>query len=211
MTKGLTTDQHAELAGRIRAAEARTGGEIFCVVARSSDSYFFPAACALALGVCVASLPVAFWLDRSWLSVSHLGVALAQLAAFASGLAVIAVAPGLRILLVPRSIRYRRAHANAVRQFLARNVHRTAGRTGLLIFVSLTERYAEIVADAAIDDKVAQAEWNKLVAGITGAAAAGRLHEGLCQAIDRAGDLLAAHFPRGEGDRNELPDHVVEI
>lgn len=211
MTKGLTSDQHAELAARIRAAEARTGGEIFCVVAQSSDSYFFPAACALALGVCVASLPMAFWLDRSWLPLSHLGFALAQLAAFASGLAIIALAPASSILLVPRNIRYRRAHANAVRQFLSHNVHRTAGRTGLLIFVSLAERYAEIVADAAIDDKVAQVEWNELVAGITTSAAAGRLHEGLGEAIDRAGALLATHFPRDEGDRNELPDHVVEI
>jgi len=207
----LTPEQHDSLAGRIRAAEARTSGEIYCVVARASDSYLYPAACMLAVGILVVSLPVAWWLDRSWLPVSHLLFGAAEIAAFLTGLLALWFAPGLRIRLVPHRLRYRRAHDNALKQFLAHNIHLTEQRTGVLIFVSLSERYAEVVADAGINARVSQDEWNGIVAVLTASAGSGRLVDGLAEAIDAAGTLLAAHFPGGTGNPNELEDHVVEI
>lgn len=211
MTQTLTPQEHRALSDRIKAAEARTTGEIYCVVARASDGYFYPAAFMLALGTIVMSLPVAFWLDRSWLAPSHLVFVLAQAAALASALLLLRAMPRLRILLVPRRLRYRRAHFNAVNQFLAHNIHMTERRTGVLIFVSLAERYAEIVADAGINATVGQEEWNGIVARLTAAAAAGRLAEGLGDAIDRTGALLEGAFPGGVRNPNELDDHVVEI
>lgn len=211
MVQTLTPQEHKALAERIRAAEARTTGEIYCVVARISDDYTFPAAFMLALGVVLVSLPVALWLDRSWIHLSHLAFVAAQAAALASALLVVWLSPRLRIRFVPRPLRYRRAHANAVRQFLAHNIHLTENRTGILIFVSLTERYAEIVADSGINAHVDQAEWNEIVARITAAASASRLVEGLADAIDRTGALLSRSFPEGVKNPNELPDRVVEI
>lgn len=211
MTGALTPQQHQTLADRIRTAETRTSGEIYCVVARVSDGYFHAAAFTLALGIGLAGLPVALWLDRSWLSVPHLAFVATQAAAYAASLLLLIVFPRLRIRFVPRRLRYARAHDNAVRQFLAHNIHRTERRTGVLIFVSLAERYAEVVADAGIDGKVGQAEWDGVVERIVAAAAADRLYEGLADAIDRSATLLAEHFPGGDDDPNELADHVVEI
>lgn len=211
MSRSLTPHDHRALSERIKAAEAITRGEIYCVVARSSDGYVFPAAFMLAVGVMLASLAVAVWLDRSWFAVSHLAFALCEAAALAAALLVLRLVPGLAIRLTPRGLRYRRAHDNAMRQFLAHNVHLTEKRTGILIFVSLAERYATVVADAGISDKVAQEEWDAIVGRIVAAAKAGRLSEGLADAIDRSGLLLAAHFPGGVSNPNELDDHVVEI
>lgn len=210
-TAALAPQDHQALADRIRAAEALTRGEIYCVVARSSERYFFPAAFMLAVGVLVAGVAVAPWLDRSWIVVGHLGFVLSQIAALAAALLVLRAVPGLAIRLTPRGLRYRRAHDNAVRQFLAHNVHLTEKRTGILIFVSLAERYATVIADAGISGKVPQAEWDAIVARITAAARAGRLTEGLADAIDKAGAVLAGHFPGGVSNPNELDDHVVEI
>ena len=210
MTRPLSSDEHAALAERIRAAEARTSGEIYCVVAQRSDDYLHPAALMLAVGALLAGLVAAFVLDRLWLSVPHVVLVAAQLAALAAGLAAIKLRPGLRLWLVPSRLRYRRAHDNAARQFLAHNVHLTAARTGILIFVSLAERYAEVVADAGIDAKVGREAWDGIIEGLVGKAADDRLAEGLAEAIARAGELLAKHFP-GESDPNELEDHVVEI
>lgn len=211
MARPLTPQEHQALADRIRAAEARTSGEIYCVVARASDGYFHPAAFLLAAGMLAIGIAVAWWLDRSWLGPSHLTFAAAQATAFVAALAVLRAAPRLRLRMVSRRLRFRRAHDNAVRQFLAHNVHMTERRTGILIFVSLAERYVEVVADAGINGKVGQEEWNGIVARLTAAAAAGRLAEGLGDAIDRAGALLAGHFPGGVRNPNELDDHVVEI
>ncbi len=211
MSLSLTQQDHQALSGRIKAAEATTRGEIYCVVARASDGYFFPAGFMLAVGVVLASLAAALWLDRSWLHVSHLAFALCQAAALALALLVLRLVPGLGLRLTPRGLRYRRAHDNAMRQFLAHNVHLTERRTGILIFVSLAERYATVIADAGIGEKVTQAEWDAIVARIVAAARAGRLTEGLADAIDRSGHLLSQHFPGGVANPNELDDHVVEI
>ena len=119
--------------------------------------------------------------------------------------------PSLRIRLVSKRMRYRRAHENAVRQFLARNIHLTKARTGVLVFVSLAERYAEIVADEGIDAKVPQEAWNGIVARLLEDARAGRLTEGYETAIAAVGALLAEHFPRRADDANELDAHLVEI
>lgn len=207
----VTSEDHEQIAAAIRDAESRTSGEIYCVVARSSDSYFFPAAFALSVAILLLSFGAALFLHFWWFSMQiHVFVG-AQLLALASALAVIWLFPALRIHLVPRYLQYRRAHANAAKQFLARNVHITSARTGVLIFVSLGERYAEIVADSGINQRVEQENWNAIVTDLIEHAREKRLTEGFLGAIASVGGLLETHFPIREGDKNELPDHLVEI
>jgi putative membrane protein len=81
----------------------------------------------------------------------------------------------------------------------------------VLIYVALADRRVEIVADANIDNKVNQNNWDELAREVAAAAHAERLADGLISAIDRAGQLLAQHFPAGDANPNELPDRVVEI
>ena len=90
------------------------------------------------------------------------------------------------MIFVPRRLRYRRAHDNALKQFLARNVHITTARTGVLIFVSLAERYAEVVADSGINAKVPQETWNDIVADLVAHAQPGPPRRRLCRG-DRCG------------------------
>ena len=77
--------------------------------------------------------------------------------------------------------------------------------------MSLAERYAEIVADAGINDRVPQERWNEMVAVLIDEAAAGRLANGLERTIEAVGMLLAAEFPPDSLNENELDDHVAEI
>lgn len=203
--------EHARIAEAIRAAEEGTSGEIYCVVARRSDGYFFSAALVVTVSILAISLAVAYAIEAWWLTMRLPVFVIAQLLAFAAALALIYALPGLRIRLAPRRWQYIRAHDNAVKQFLARNVHLTAERTGVLIFVSLAERYAEIVADAGIAGKVPQDMWDSIVAGLIDDARHDRLGDGFVAAVGSVGALLAEHFPARPGDVNELDDHLVEI
>jgi putative membrane protein len=207
----MTEEEHVRIAEAIRAAEANTAGEIYCVVAQRSDGYFFSAAMALTVSILVISLAVAFVMETWWLTMRLPVFVSAQLLALAAALALVYVLPGLRIRLAPRRWQYMRAHDNALKQFLARNVHLTAERTGVLIFVSLAERYAEIVADAGINAKVPQDMWDSIVAGLIDDAKNAKLADGFVTAVAAVGALLAEHFPVGGGDVNELDDHLVEI
>ena len=210
-TRSISPQDHARIADAIRAAELETDGEIYCVVARQSESYFFAAAYTTAIGMLIASLAVAWALDAWWFSIRLPYFVLTQMLAFGCVLAILWLLPGLRIHLVPKRQRYQAAHANAARQFLARNVHLTAARTGVLIFVSLAERYAEVVADSGIDGRVGQHVWDGVVRELTAHAGDDRLADGFVKAIGAVGAVLAEHFPVSEGDVNELDDHLVEI
>lgn len=202
---------HDRISQAIRDAEAKTSGEIYCVLARSSSSYFFPSAFAIAVAMLLISAVLVWVLDWRWYTVDAFHLVISQMFAFAAALLVLWWMPWLRIHLVPKRVRYERAHENAVKQFLARNIHLTEARTGVLIFVSLAERYAEVVADSGINAKVEQARWNTIVAGLTAAAGEQQLTEGFVGAVDSVGELLSAHFPWQAGDKNELDDHLVEI
>jgi putative membrane protein len=210
-TRILSAQEHDRVAAAIRAAEARTSGEIICVLARRSDSYFYPAAFAVMIAMLVISAIAAIVIERLWIDITLFLFAGAQALATFSALVVIWLWPRLRIHLVPRAVRYRRAHHNAVTQFLGRNIHVTENRTGVLVFLSLAERYAEVVADAAISADVPQARWDEIVGDLTGHAARGEIALGFEGAVAAAGEILAAGFPVGRGDTNELDDHLVEI
>ena len=81
----------------------------------------------------------------------------------------------------------------------------------MLIFVSLAERYAVVLADSGIDARVGQHVWDGVVRDLTGHAARDRLADGFVQAVEAVGTVLAEHFPVTPGDVNELDDHLVEI
>ena len=118
----------------------------------------------LTLAMLAVALVIAWVLDWRWVVPRLPWFVGAQILAYACGLAVLAAFPAVALALVPRRTKYRQAHDNAMRQFLARNVHLTSARTGVLLFVSMAERYAEVVADAGIDANVAQETWDGVVA-----------------------------------------------
>jgi putative membrane protein len=207
----ISPQDHEAVSKAIHAAEAETDGEIYAVLARRSDDYFSSAGFAVSLTAIFGAVLIAFVLHHYWYQVDGRTFALALAAAYLCVLAVLWFVPDLRLWLVTRRTQYRRAHQNAQSQFLARNIHVTKRRTGVLLFVSLVERYAEVVADEAIDMRVGQEEWDGIVATLIEHAKKGRLAEGYLIAIGKAGLLLKEHFPKTHGDTNELDDHLVEL
>lgn len=207
----LSEGDHARIADAIRTAEAKTSGEIYCILCRQSDDYFQAAGFTLAVALLICGVAAAWIAHFWWFVLDARFFSLALAGAFVVGLAALALWPALRIRFVPKSIRYRRAHRHAMAQFLSHGLGQTRDRTGVLLFVSMVERYATVIADEGIDAKVDQEDWNATVATMTDAAARGDLASGFVAAVGKAGALLAAHFPPRADDTNELPDRVVEL
>jgi putative membrane protein len=206
VTKRLTPEEHRRVAEAIRVAEARTSGEIFVVVASSSGDYRMLPLLWAALAALIGGFVTAAMMP----GISAGSLAFGQGIAFAAAAALVSV-PSWRMYFVPRTTRISACEARARTQFLAHDLHGTEGRTGVLIFVSLAERYAEVLADTAIDAKAPDDFWRKIVDALTAKIGAGRLADALVDAVDSCGAALAEHFPRRVDDRNELPDKVVEI
>jgi putative membrane protein len=117
----------------------------------------------------------------------------------------------VRMFFTPGVVKSRRVRRRAVRYFKVGAERRTSGRTGILIYLSLTERRAEIVADEAIHSKVDPGLWGEAMVDMLGHVRDGQIAEGMTAAVRDVGAILADHFPRAENDTNELPDRVIEI
>jgi putative membrane protein len=201
----FSSDEEARISDAIGQAERTTSGEIVVVVAARSDSYLYvpPLIAALASLLVPWVLIVATHLDVQ-------SIYLAQLGSFLILTALLLPMP-VRTALVPLHIKRLHAHQRAVEQFLVQNLHTTAGQTGVLIFVSVAERYVEILADTAIDAAVPAGTWTSIVKELTAAIAKDRAADGLVAAIETAGGHLARQFPPGTRNPNELPDHLIVL
>lgn len=101
------------------------------------------------------------------------------------------------------------AVAAAQEQFHKLHMDATSERNGILFFIAPRSRSFAIIGDAGIHAKCGDAFWQELAGMMSAAFKAGQLTEGLVATLQRAGQLLAEHFPRREDDRNELPDDIV--
>ena len=126
-------------------------------------------------------------------------------------LAVLLCQPRVRVALAPRAARRAIAHRMAMEQFMIRGIGRKKDRTGVLIFVSLAERYARIIADQGIAVRVPQSEWQGAIDALIAHMSGGRIADGFIAAIEACGEVLASHFPRSETSRDELPDRIYVI
>jgi putative membrane protein len=200
----FTKDDHKTVAAAIHEVEKKTCGQIVCVLARSSsDHASIPLLWASALAL-LTPWPL---IDFTPWSVQR--IFLVQLAVFIVAMLVLSFTP-LRFVLVPRAARRARAHRAALEQFVVRRVAHTRNRCGVLIFVSLAERYARIIADEGIAQKVPNAEWQAAIDALITHMRAGHVVAGFTTAIERAGAVLAAHAPP-DGLPNELPDRLYVV
>lgn len=221
----LSETQHRLVSDAVGEAERNTSGEIVTVLADRSDGYsdvvlVFAAAMAFTAMSVFAALPRPFldlwdalvggWgHDWSTGELASMTIALGLVAFAASWVALSFDA--LRFALVPKPVKAARARDAAVRHFKVGAESRTHGRTGVLLYLSMREHRAEIVADATIASQVPAEVWGEAMADMLGEIREGRVAEGLAAGIRDVGVVLAERFPRDAEDTNELPDRLIEV
>ena len=225
MVMRLTDEDRAAVSTAIAAAEAKSNGEIVAVATPLSDPYhdvalhwaLVPLFAVLAWA---AWRPTAliWWYDHllgGWDPEPTLGQLLFLLMLFAAAKFIVALLilkwMPLRLALTPAATKHRRVRRRAVTIFRAAAEKRTAGRTGILIYLSLGERRAEIVADEAILKVTDEHTWGEAMTALLEHVREGRPGAGICAAIERVGAVLTEHFPRSDVDVNEIPDKLIEL
>lgn len=221
----LTADQHKIVTDAVAAAELETSGEIVTVLADRSDGYtdialLWAIAAAFTAMSVVALLP-GFFLARldallgGWTHEWTPGELFAMLTAFGliafAAVWAIQLWQPLKFALVPGPVKSARTHDRAVALFKVGAERRTHGRTGVLIYLSMREHRAEIVADRPIAEKVPAEVWGAAMADMLAEIKQGRIAEGMAAGVRDVAQVLAQHFPRADDDRNELPDRLIEV
>ncbi len=221
----LSAEDHAKVTAAVAAAEEHTDGEIVTIVARTSDAYHdvglhWAVLASLLVLALLSAFPnsvdaIHFLIGDPWNEHVSTGTALtiATVLATVTFLVVrylLAIRP-LRMALTPAATKTRRVHARALALFRASAEHRTIAATGVLLYLSLDEHRAEIVADVGIHSRVSSDVWGHAMAALVAAVKDGRPGDGMAAAVQEIGVVLAEHFPRTGSNPNELPDRLIEL
>lgn len=230
MVTNLSSEAHGRITAAIAAAERRTSGEIFCVMARRVSSYHDVSlgwAAGAALLLPLGLIPAGF--DPAWIpgiadswEAAHLASREVSIGQALSAYAVIQAVLFLAVYLItrlppvtrwvtPEAVRRARVRKAALQQFLAHGLHVTEARTGVLLFAALAEHQVEIIADEGIHALVDQSTWGDAAEALSRGLRRDDPAGGFETAIALCGEVLTTHFPPHPGNPNELPDHLVVI
>ena len=103
------------------------------------------------------------------------------------------------------------ARERALRVFSDLRIWDTERNSGVLVYVLVSDRNFEIVADRGIGKAVAPEQWELICREMEQMFRAGKFEEGLTQGISEINSLLCQHFPQQSGDVNELADSPVRL
>jgi putative membrane protein len=221
----MTDADRARVSAAVAEAESSSAGEIVTILADRSDGYgdvalAWSAAVGLAALLALVLAPDFYlgvyerltggWVHE-WTPRLVFGVAALVVSLKFAGMWLLMLWQPMRLFLTPGAVRHARVRARAITCFKVGAERRTHGRTGILIYLSMAEHRAEIVADEAIAAKVSAEVWGDAMAAMLAELKQDRLADGLIAAVTQVGAVLAQHFPRAADDQNELPDRLIEV
>ncbi len=97
----------------------------------------------------------------------------------------------------------------AAYQFKQLNMHKTALRNGVLIYISMDDHRFAIIGDVGINQKVESNFWDETKEAMLSYFKKGEMTEGLKVGIQKVGDQLKVLFPYQADDKNELSDEIA--
>ncbi|MBN1835605.1 MAG: hypothetical protein JW820_07125 [Spirochaetales bacterium] len=213
--KFLSAAERSRVEACVREVESATSGEIVPMVV--SASYHYPMAPmlgALILGLLIAGGATAgIGVRRAWEGFGLLDLWLFPAVFSVSFLLLhelIKRVPGLKRLLITSREIDEEVQEAALTSFYRQRLNDTRDKTGILIYVSVFERRAVVLADEGINAKVDPQTWQEVVKIVTAGIRRRSQGDGLCQAVRRCGELVQERFPRKPDDTNELRNLIVE-
>ncbi|RFM25733.1 TPM domain-containing protein [Deminuibacter soli] len=113
-------------------------------------------------------------------------------------------------LFIESKCRFVNALDRAVEVFGQLDMHKTAQRNGVLVYVAVVDRQLAVYADEGIFQKAGKSFWNNAVQRMLAAFDKNSYVNGIENIILETGETLAQHFPYDRSsDVNELPDDIV--
>jgi putative membrane protein len=208
----LTEGDHQRIDAAIKAAEAKTSGEIVCMV--HSASYHYPM--SNVLGATTLALPLALILTpvvggHLWLGTQNMWLFLGLFALiFAAAYLLVRKWPLLKRCFISAHEINEEVQEAAVTSFFRHGLYRTRDATGVLLYISVFEQKVWVLADHGINAKLDPDTWKGIVQIITDGVKTNRPADAICEAVTQVGNMLETHFPIRPDDQDELRNVIVD-
>lgn len=197
----LKQELNDELKALIRQIEAKTSAELVCVVAKSTvNTRLFCVCCAFVVASVLTLFTVRFGISAYIFSISFFGVFL-----------VLRLFPAIFRLVLPRRILNLKSYEFALNKFNSFGFNDIKTGQALMFFVSLSERYACVIAGCALKDKVSNSEYENIINDFVKGAKNGEFETALLKAVRASGEILATSYPAKDDDENEIVKEVIEL
>ena len=221
----MSAADHVLVTAAVADAEQHTSGEIVTIVTNLSDCYddiamAWASAVAFLALVSYATFPDFYiglitrlsggW-GHEYTTGEYVALLVTAVALKWVGTWLILKWTPLRMALTPKATKLARVRNRAISLFKVGTESKTEARTGVLLYLSMKEHRAEIVADEAIASKVAPEVWGDAMVALLDQVKAGNPGAGVAAAVAQMGIVLAEHFPKGSNNPNELPDRLIEL
>ena len=221
----MSAADHVLVTAAVADAEQHTSGEIVTIVTDLSDHYddiamAWASAVAFLALVSYATFPDFYvglitrlsggW-GHEYTTGEYVALLVTAVALKWVGTWLILKWTPLRMALTPKAKKLARVRNRAISLFKVGTESKTQARTGVLLYLSMKEHRAEIVADEAIASKVAPEVWGDAMVALLDQVKAGNPGAGVAAAVAQMGLVLAEHFPKGSNNPNELPDRLIEL
>lgn len=208
INKYLSNEEMKSIEDTISRVEEETSGEIVPVIVKKSSAIgHIPLTLTLILTLLlvVAEVPYSDWL---WVTPWVYLWPIVLLVFYAISL-LLTKSHWIQKVFVSESDELYQVHQRAQLEFYLNKIHRTNSGTGVLIFVSIMEKKAVILADETIAKKLPQETWNEMLKDLSENLHQDQWTKGFNQAIESCGKLLKTHFPIAATRQNQLKNHLV--
>jgi putative membrane protein len=190
MKSPFTPEEQSRIDAAMDAVKRDTSADLCVVVTRFSDRYaLYPIASAAIAAILLGALISMLRPNFS----SRLVIAI-QLWSLIVLTLIFDWLP-IRLSLVPKRHKHARAWQLAHREFNAHVLAKPDQPHRILLFVSLGERYVEIIADHETHSLAPDGTWNKVVDRFLTTVKAGRTADGVLDAIAACAGILREHHP----------------
>jgi putative membrane protein len=196
------------IAEAVKAVEATTQGEIVpMIVKKSSVAGYLPFQITLVMLVALLVLEVP---QADFFAQFNAYWVLFFLAAFCYGISILLSRNSLfQRFFIPVHDQIFQVEARAHLEFYLQGLNNTKKHTGVLLFISLMERRAVVLADQAIAQKTPQETWEQVCLMLVDGVKKGQTGEGFAKAIHKCGEYLTQHFPLHGTKSNELGNQLI--
>lgn len=206
--KYLSAEEIKNIESTIVRVETETCGEIVPVIVRRSSTIgHIPLTLTLLLILLliILELPWSDWLwVQPWVWIwPVLVVAIYAISHF------LVRFKWIQKIFVPERDEVDQVHQRAQLEFYKNRIHGTENSTGILLFVSVMEKKAVILADEGISKVLPKETWDEVLALLGSHLHKGNWGKGFVEAIELCGGLLKTHFPIQPGSQDELKNHLV--